>query len=814
MTRRVGWTEPATRLRTTSITPLPEQLAVGRGTAMFLDGRCSHPTAAIARLTVLIDEVEHPVVAKDMPLPGMLAGGDYWWSIVPFEPVEQSHLARVRLRASLAGGGETVAELGVIELQPTVELPGESGDYPVAAGTGATPQASDGRPLIAISMATFEPPLDLFERQVVSIKAQTYDNWVLCISDDGSSPERLAAMREVLGDDERLVLSPAGEHIGFYRNFERALTMVPSQASYVALADQDDRWYPEKLATLLAGLANGARLAYSDMRIVDRSGQVLSDTYWSYRRNNHTDFGSLLVANTVTGAASLFDRDLLDYILPFPPRQGDAYHDHWIALVALALGSIAYIDRPLHDYVQHRDAAIGHARANAAHRRAGTRLERSRRRLGRLRHQRFHPGWRSFYFNLYCRVALTARVAELRCGDEMAPGKARTLRWFGDSLGGIAWLATRSARPLLGATETLGRERAMLAALTWRRFVGWRTRANTLRAIRGRGVARLHAGRRGDRAVAPTMSPPQTNASSAGIDSVWLTPILVDYFTRDGSTLLMRLLSTSPQIAVEEAYPYERKYFAYIWRWARTIERWEWPDDSWGPRAFGSLAQEQHLPLLGPLPWRPRDLIESTRDEPSMSDRCFELAWREFSRRAARWTGARHRESPADVRYYAEKHLNTWMIDRRDLPAHEMIVLLRDPRDTYVSIGAFEHTRGPDANGAFGGAAHERLHQIVARHRERLRWISGLLESGKSPVVRYDELVHDLSGVSRRLEGFLDVSLRPESVAGDRVLRKRHMTAGSAEESIGRWKRELDPEVAEVFSSELRPELAALGFEA
>ena len=74
---------------------------------------------------------------------------------------------------------------------------------------------------------------------------------------------------------------------------------------------------------------------------------------------------SLLVANTVTGAASLFRRELLDLALPFPPRHGTPYHDHWLAAVALASGRIAYVDRPLYDYVQHRDAALGHARANA-----------------------------------------------------------------------------------------------------------------------------------------------------------------------------------------------------------------------------------------------------------------------------------------------------------------------------------------------------------------------------------------------------------------------------------------------------------------
>ncbi len=49
--------------------------------------------------------------------------------------------------------------------------------------------------------------------------------------------------------------------------------MVPAEASFVALADQDDRWHPEKLAVLIGEIGD-RDLAYSDMRIVEpRTGR-------------------------------------------------------------------------------------------------------------------------------------------------------------------------------------------------------------------------------------------------------------------------------------------------------------------------------------------------------------------------------------------------------------------------------------------------------------------------------------------------------------------------------------------------------------
>ena len=113
--------------------------------------------------------------------------------------------------------------------------------------------------------------------------------------------------------------------------------LAPAHVEAVALCDQDDRWHPEKLQRLRAALGP-AQLAFCDLRLVDADGRVLRDTLWQGRRNNHTDLASLLVANSIPGAAMLFRRALIDLALPFPDPPGVAFHDHWLALVALASG--------------------------------------------------------------------------------------------------------------------------------------------------------------------------------------------------------------------------------------------------------------------------------------------------------------------------------------------------------------------------------------------------------------------------------------------------------------------------------------------
>lgn len=322
-------------------------------------------------------------------------------------------------------------------------------------------------PAVAICMATHEPRLDLFERQVESIRAQDSE-WTCTISDDCSAQERYRSMEGVLAGDERFEISRSGRRLGFYRNFERALAGVPRTATLVALADQDDRWHPDKLSTL-AGAVDGAELSFSDARVLDPRGRVLSETFWSRRSPNRSSLASLAISNSVPGASALFSRRVLDRALPFPEAPGRPYHDHWIALVALALGEVAYVDRALYDYVQHPDAVLGHAATQRDL--SGGLGARARRLLSRR--ERVLEGWERLYREEYERCQALALALRERCGAEMEPRKLAALERLigvGDSAAGVAWLAARPLRAKVGRDETAGFELALLRGIAWRRL--------------------------------------------------------------------------------------------------------------------------------------------------------------------------------------------------------------------------------------------------------------------------------------------------------------------------------------------------------
>jgi hypothetical protein len=103
---------------------------------------------------------------------------------------------------------------------------------------------------------------------------------------------------------------------------------------------------------------SGSSLAFSDLRLTDGRGGVLSETFWRYRKLCLSP-RVLALANFVPGMSCVFRAALVPRSLPFPALPGLCYHDHWLARCADQAEGIVYHARPLADYVQHAGNSTG-----------------------------------------------------------------------------------------------------------------------------------------------------------------------------------------------------------------------------------------------------------------------------------------------------------------------------------------------------------------------------------------------------------------------------------------------------------------------
>jgi hypothetical protein len=470
---------------------MPASLTVGRGNVLYLTGRCYHPQRLLRALDVLVDGTPHPVVnhsllRPDVPcddpaigdtVPNSLTSG--FWVALPFARIADERVVELRWRALLDDGRRCELPLGSVRLVP--------GDRERSAPAGAAADA-----LVAICLATHNPDLRFFAEQIESLRRQTHTRWTCIVGDDDSARDRLRAIEDVIGGDPRFALVHWSERIGHYGNFARALARVPEHAAYVALADQDDVWYPDKLARTLAAFTGDTTLVYGDLDVVDRDGTSIASTYWTTRRNNYSDLASLVFANTVTGAASVFRADLLPDVLPFPPRIGEAYADHWIASVALTKGPLGYVDAALHAYRQHGTNVLGHfappphrmlPRADDVARAFGP---------GGVRRGVMAELWRhrEVYGADVVRLIVIARVLLLRLGAVTAPEKRAVLERIAALEAAPFGLVRETMAALVERRPTLGAEWHCLRGTVAARLLDWHYRRNRERLFADRTARR------------------------------------------------------------------------------------------------------------------------------------------------------------------------------------------------------------------------------------------------------------------------------------------------------------------------------------
>ncbi|MEN3110457.1 glycosyltransferase family 2 protein [Uliginosibacterium paludis] len=218
---------------------------------------------------------------------------------------------------------------------------------------------------VEILLSTYNGEKFLRE-QLDSLLAQTYQDWRLVVRDDGSTDATLAILSEYAQSfPARFDLLSDGQRLGAKHSF--SALMARSTAPYLAFCDQDDLWMPEKLEVMMNALREQEQLAgeempvlvHCDLALVDVGLQPIAPSFWAFQgiRAERNAPEQLLVENTVTGCATLFNRALLAKAQPVPDS---AYmHDYWLALVASCCGRIVTLPQALILYRQHGHNTLG-----------------------------------------------------------------------------------------------------------------------------------------------------------------------------------------------------------------------------------------------------------------------------------------------------------------------------------------------------------------------------------------------------------------------------------------------------------------------
>lgn len=106
---------------------------------------------------------------------------------------------------------------------------------------------------VSIVMCTYNGEQFLRE-QLDSILAQTYPIHELIIQDDCSTDHTADIVREYARQYPFIRFHANISNLGFNRNFQDALSKA--EGDYIAIADQDDIWYEEKIAAQMEAIGD------------------------------------------------------------------------------------------------------------------------------------------------------------------------------------------------------------------------------------------------------------------------------------------------------------------------------------------------------------------------------------------------------------------------------------------------------------------------------------------------------------------------------------------------------------------------------
>ena len=106
---------------------------------------------------------------------------------------------------------------------------------------------------VSVIMTTYNGEKYLRE-QIDSIISQTYPIYELIIQDDGSTDNTVSIARDYAKSNPAVKVFVNEKNLGLNQNFKTAV--MRATGDFVAISDQDDVWYPQKIERQIAAIGS------------------------------------------------------------------------------------------------------------------------------------------------------------------------------------------------------------------------------------------------------------------------------------------------------------------------------------------------------------------------------------------------------------------------------------------------------------------------------------------------------------------------------------------------------------------------------
>lgn len=221
--------------------------------------------------------------------------------------------------------------------------------------------------MITILMTTYNGE-QYIAKQIESLLAQTEQDFILRIHDDGSTDQTLFILSEYAARYPDKIIVQQNEKNSGGAKWNYLGMLAAYQDDFLMLCDQDDLWLPNKIEITLRAMKEAQTvygvdtpiLVHTDLVVVDEKLQTL---HASFRKMSNLDYRRVelkdqLVQNTMTGCTVMLNRQLQRYLRNIPDHC--IMHDWWLMLIASAFGKIIPLENEQTIlYRQHAGNVVG-----------------------------------------------------------------------------------------------------------------------------------------------------------------------------------------------------------------------------------------------------------------------------------------------------------------------------------------------------------------------------------------------------------------------------------------------------------------------
>lgn len=211
---------------------------------------------------------------------------------------------------------------------------------------------------IQILLSTYNGEKYLREQLDSFVNLVNFENIKVLIRDDGSKDSTRSILKEY--EEKYGFEIIIGENIGLNASMYELIKHRDKSCEYFSFSDQDDVWLPEKLSRAVK------RLSEFDPKdpVLYASCSSLTDENLNITGHLHIPkkkltFFNAMIENVCAGHTQVFNKAMMD-LLSNRYTQNLVIFDHWVYLLATAVGKVIFDSECTTLYRQHTKNVIGY----------------------------------------------------------------------------------------------------------------------------------------------------------------------------------------------------------------------------------------------------------------------------------------------------------------------------------------------------------------------------------------------------------------------------------------------------------------------